>query len=76
MPMNLLTMIGNTIYYLDNDAICIEAVTDIHITRNNIYYNTNNYVATFTNNNYDNIWFTDIEKVTDAYHTRRERNAI
>lgn len=76
MTIDVLTTIGDTIYYFDDDSICIESVTDIHITKNNIWYNTNSYIVTFSNDNYNIAWFTDIKKATDAYHTKEKENAI
>lgn len=51
--------INDTIYYLDDDAIKEDKVTDIHITKDNIYYNTEAYILTFSDSNYNKTWFTN-----------------
>lgn len=40
-----------------NDTIKEDKVTDIHITKNDIYYNTEEYIVTFSDSNYNKTWF-------------------
>lgn len=42
-----------------NDAIKEDKVTDIHITKDNIYYNTEAYIVTFSDSNYNKTRFTN-----------------
>lgn len=62
----LIVDIGDTIYYNENDNIKQDTIIDIHITKNTVYYNTTQFVATFNDNNYGTVWFTDIEEAIDA----------
>lgn len=49
--------INDTIYYLEEGVIKEDKVTDIHITKNDIYYNTEEYIVTFSDSNYNKTWF-------------------